>query len=95
MGTKHGITWTATLAAVALPGMVIETKATPWTMPAGQAEHFSYANGQTLNVRDTMGGAAKGSITPPPRGAGTGSQKSGTKPAPQGGAKPKTDRQPG
>ena len=52
-------------------------------------------NGQTLNVRDTMGGAATGSITPPPRGAGTGSQKSGTKPAPQGGAKPKTDRQPG
>jgi hypothetical protein len=51
-------------------------------------------NGQTLNVRDTMSGAAKGSITPPPKGA-TGSQKSGAKPAPQGGGQPKTDRQPG
>ena len=51
-------------------------------------------NGQTLNVRDTMSGAAKGSITPPPKGA-SGSQKSGAKPAPQGGGQPKTDRQPG
>jgi len=51
-------------------------------------------NGQTLNVRDTMSGAAKGLITPPPKGA-TGSQKSGAKPAPQGGGQPKTDRQPG
>ena len=51
-------------------------------------------NGQTLNVRDTMSGAAKGSITPPPKGA-TGSQKSGAKPAPQGGGQQKTDRQPG
>jgi hypothetical protein len=51
-------------------------------------------NGQTHNVRDTMSGAAKGSITPPPKGA-TGSQKSGAKPAPQGGGQPKTDRQPG
>ena len=53
-------------------------------------------NGQTLNVRDAMGGPAKGSITPPPRGAGAaGTQKSGAKPPPQGGAQPKTDRQPG
>ena len=51
-------------------------------------------NGQTLNVRDTMSGATKGSLTPPPKGA-TGSQKSGAKPAPQGGGQPKPDRQPG
>jgi hypothetical protein len=52
-------------------------------------------NGQTLNVRDTMSGAARGTITPPPKGAGTaGSQKSGAKPAPKTG-QPKTDRQPG
>jgi hypothetical protein len=51
-------------------------------------------NGQTLNVRDTMSGAARGSITPPPKGA-TGSPKSGAKPAPQGSGQPKTDRQPG
>jgi hypothetical protein len=52
-------------------------------------------NGQTLNVRDTMSGAAKGSITPPPKGA-SGSQKSGAKPAPQGGGgQQKIDRQPG
>lgn len=49
METKHGITWAATLAAVSLSGTVTETKATPWTMPAGEAEHFSYANGQDLN----------------------------------------------
>ena len=53
-------------------------------------------NGQTLNVRDAMGGAAKGSITPPPRGGGaTGSPKSGASPPPQGSGQPKTDRQPG
>ena len=59
-------------------------------------------NGQTLNVRDTMSGAARGSISPPPKGSmapptqgAPGSQKSGAKPAPQGGGEPKTDRQPG
>ena len=59
-------------------------------------------NGQTLNVRDTMSGATKGSITPPAKGSitppakgATESQKSGAKPAPQGGGQPKTDRQPG
>jgi hypothetical protein len=53
-------------------------------------------NGQTLNVRDAMGGPAKGSITPPPKGAGAAqTQKSGAKPVPQGGAQPKSNRQPG
>jgi len=51
-------------------------------------------NGQTLNVRDAMGGPAKGSISPPPKGPAA-SQKSGAKPVPQGGTQPKTDRQPG
>ena len=44
-------------------------------------------SGQTLNMRDMMGGARPGTTG--------GSKNGGSKPAPQGGSRPKTDRQPG
>ena len=77
-------------AQAALKGVMMELEDCAFPLLVGML----LPNGQTLNVRDTMSGAAKGSITPPPKGA-TGSQKSGAKPSPQGGGQPKTDRQPG